>query len=230
MDYLPVKAIVGLGNPGERYADTRHNAGFWFADELARRYGGSFAYHKRFDAEVCRVRVDGGELWLVKPHSYMNRSGAPVRAFMDYYRLKPGEILVAHDELDHPPGTVRLKEGGGHGGHNGLRDVSRHIGPEYPRLRIGVGHPGHRDDVTDYVLRRAPAVEERPIRDAVDRAADVMPTLLEKGMQQAMNRLHTKPADESAKKPAAVGKGAQKGDSPGAGKGGGKSDGDERSD
>ncbi|WP_405223419.1 aminoacyl-tRNA hydrolase [Lentisalinibacter sediminis] len=230
MDYPPVKAIVGLGNPGDRYADTRHNAGFWFVDELARRHGGSFAYHKRFDAEACRVRVDGGELWLIKPHSYMNRSGGPVRAFMDYYRLKPGEILVAHDELDHPPGNVRLKEGGGHGGHNGLRDVSRHIGPEYPRLRIGVGHPGHRDEVTDYVLRRAPAGEERLIREAVDRAADVMPTLFEKGMQQAMNRLHTKPADESAKKPAAAGKAAGKSGGNGGGKSGGKSAGDERPD
>ena len=209
MEYPPVKAIAGLGNPGDRYGETRHNAGFWFVDELARRHGGSFAFHKRFDAEVCRVHVDGGELWLLKPHSYMNRSGGPVRAFMDYYRLKPGEILVAHDELDHPPGTVRLKEGGGHGGHNGLRDVSRHIGPEYPRLRIGIGHPGHRDEVTDYVLRRAPADEERLIRDSVDQAADVMPVLLEKGMQQAMNRLHTKAgqADRGAGRTAGKGHG-----------------------
>lgn len=198
MEYPPVKAIAGLGNPGDRYSETRHNAGFWFVDELARRHGGSFSYQKRFDAGVCRVRVDGGEVWLLKPHSYMNRSGGPVRAFMDYYRLAPGEILVAHDELDHPPGTVRLKEGGGHGGHNGLRDVTRHIGPEFPRLRIGIGHPGHRDEVTDYVLRRAPAGEERLIRDAVDEAADVMPVLFEKGMQQAMNRLHTKPTGKSA--------------------------------
>ncbi len=222
MDHPTVKAIVGLGNPGDRYVDTRHNAGFWFADELARRHGGSFVYHRRFDAETCRVRVDGGELWLVKPHSYMNHSGRPVRAFIDYYRLKPGEVVVVHDELDHPPGTVRMKEGGGHGGHNGLRDVSRHIGPEYPRLRVGVGHPGHRDEVTDYVLRRAPAGEERLIRDAVDRAADVMPTLLEKGMQQAMNRLHAKPANGAASTPT---NSSEKGPARA-----GKSGGDERSD
>ncbi len=193
-----VKAVAGLGNPGDRYRDTRHNAGFWFVDELARRYGASFAYQKRFDAEACRIRIDGDELWLLKPWSFMNRSGGPVRAFADYYRIEPGELLVAHDELDHPPGVARLKQGGGHGGHNGLRDVTRHLGPDYLRLRIGIGHPGHRDEVTDYVLRRAPADEERLILDAIDRAADVVPLLLEKGVQQAMNRLHTKEESRTA--------------------------------
>lgn len=187
-----VKAVAGLGNPGDKYRDTRHNAGFWFVEELARRYGGDFGREKRFDAECCRIRVGGDELWLIKPQAWMNRSGGPVRSFIDYYRIAPNQVLVAHDELDHPPGTVRLKEGGGHGGHNGLRDLSRHLGPDYPRLRIGIGHPGHRDEVTDYVLRRAPAEEEREILAAVDRAADVVPLLLEKGLQQAMNRLHTK--------------------------------------
>ncbi|MEJ2602308.1 MAG: aminoacyl-tRNA hydrolase [Gammaproteobacteria bacterium] len=198
MDAVAVKAIVGLGNPGDRYRDTRHNAGFWFADELARRHGGSFGYQKRFDAEVCRVSIGDGEVWLLKPCSFMNRSGGPVRAFADYYRIDPGEILVAHDELDHPPGIVRLKEGGGHGGHNGLRDLTRHLGTEYLRLRIGIGHPGHRDEVTDYVLHRASGDEERRIRDAMDRAADVIPLLLDRGLQHAMNRLHTKDEKEAA--------------------------------
>lgn len=198
MNSAPVKAVAGLGNPGDKYRDTRHNAGFWFADELARRHGGSFSYQKRFDAEVCRIPVDGEELWLLKPQAYMNRSGRPLRAFLDYYRLTPRELLVAHDELDHPPGVVRLKEGGGHGGHNGLRDISQHLGPEYPRLRIGIGHPGQRDEVTDYVLRRAPADEERLIQEAIERAAEVTPVLLGKGMQQAMNRLHTKEPEAAA--------------------------------
>lgn len=193
-----IRAIAGLGNPGEKYRETRHNAGFWFVDELARRHGGSFSYQKRFDAELSRVRIGGEEIWLVKPQGFMNLSGGPVRAFADYYRIDPGEILVAHDELDHPAGVVRLKQGGGHGGHNGLRDVSRHLGPDYPRLRIGIGHPGQSKQVIDYVLRRAPAEEERRIREAVDRAADVVPLLLEKGVQQAMNRLHTKREEERA--------------------------------
>ncbi len=187
-----IKAIAGLGNPGEKYRDTRHNAGFWFVDELARRHGVAFAYQKRFDADVARIRVGGEELWLVKPQSFMNLSGGPLRAFIDYYRISPGELLVAYDDLDHPPGVARLKQGGGHGGHNGLRDVSRHLGADYARLRIGIGHPGQKHLVTDYVLRRAPADEERLIRQTVDEAADLVPLLLEQGMQPAMNRLHTR--------------------------------------
>jgi PTH1 family peptidyl-tRNA hydrolase len=183
--------IAGLGNPEDRYANTLHNAGFWFVDELARRDGAQFKYEKRFDAAVCKIRLAGSDVWLVKPQSYMNQSGGPIRAFLDYYRQSPGQLLVAHDEIDLPPGTVRLKLGGGHGGHNGLRDVIRHCGADFLRLRLGVGHPGHKDEVTDYVLKKATRDMESAIRRNVDEAADVMPLLAEEGLNAAMKKLHT---------------------------------------
>jgi PTH1 family peptidyl-tRNA hydrolase len=184
-------AIAGLGNPEERYARTLHNAGFWFIDELARRASGRFRYEKRFDADVCRITLSGNDIWLIKPQSYMNLSGGPLRSVLDYYRLAVSDLLVAHDEIDLEPGTVRLKQGGGHGGHNGLRDVIRHTGSDFMRLRIGVGHPGHKDLVTDYVLKRASADVERAMLQNIDDAADVMPILVEEGMGKAMTRLHT---------------------------------------
>lgn len=183
--------IAGLGNPDERYCNTLHNAGFWFVDELARRDGAPWKYDKRFDAEVCKVTLARSEVWLLKPQSYMNLSGAPIRGFLDYYRQSPRQLLVAHDEIDLPPGTVRLKLGGGHGGHNGLRDVIRHCGAEFMRLRLGVGHPGHKDEVTDYVLKKASRDMEQAIRKNVDEAADVMPLLADSGLNAAMKQLHT---------------------------------------
>ncbi|MCB1845443.1 MAG: aminoacyl-tRNA hydrolase, partial [Halioglobus sp.] len=150
-----VSIIAGLGNPEKRYERTLHNAGFWFVDELARSMGESFRAEKRFDAETCKVSIAGEEIWLVKPQSYMNLSGGPVRSMLDYYRLAVTELLVAHDEIDLPPGTVRLKKGGGHGGHNGLRDIIRHCGADFMRLRLGVGHPGDKSQVTNYVLKQA---------------------------------------------------------------------------
>lgn len=184
-------AIAGLGNPEERYARTLHNAGFWFVDELARRASAQFRYEKRFDAEVCRVELSNNEIWLVKPQGYMNLSGGPLRSVLDYYRLAVSDLLVAHDEIDLPPGTVRLKKGGGHGGHNGLRDVIKHTGSDFMRLRIGVGHPGHKDLVTDYVLTRASAEVEQAMLHNIAGAADVMPVLVENGIEAAMTRLHT---------------------------------------
>jgi PTH1 family peptidyl-tRNA hydrolase len=184
-------AIAGLGNPEERHARTLHNAGFWFVDELARRAGAEFRYEKRFDAEICRIHISDNDVWLIKPQSYMNLSGGPVRGVLEYYRLAVSDLLVAHDEIDLPPGTVRLKKGGGHGGHNGLRDVIKHTGSDFMRLRIGVGHPGHKDLVTDYVLKRASAEVEQAMRSNIDDAADVLPTLVEDGIDAAMTRLHT---------------------------------------
>ena len=184
-------AIAGLGNPEERHARTLHNAGFWFVDELARRAGAEFRYEKRFDAEICRIQLSDNDVWLIKPQSYMNLSGGPVRGVLEYYRLAVSDLLVAHDEIDLPPGTVRLKKGGGHGGHNGLRDVIKHTGSDFMRLRIGVGHPGHKDLVTDYVLKRATAEVEEAMRRNIDDAADVVPTLVEDGIEAAMTRLHT---------------------------------------
>ena len=184
--------IVGLGNPEDKYERTLHNAGFWFVDALARKYGGQFRYEKKFDADFCRVNVAGEDIWLVKPQSYMNMSGGPVRAVIDYYRLNPRHLLVAHDEIDLPPGTVRLKKGGGHGGHNGLRDVMRHCGADFMRLRLGVGHPGEKDKVTGYVLKRGSADVERAVEDNIDDAISVLPLLLEEGLNAAMKALHTK--------------------------------------
>jgi PTH1 family peptidyl-tRNA hydrolase len=184
--------IAGLGNPGDRYAKTLHNAGFWFVDEVARRFGAEFRYEKRFDADVCRVTIEGADVWLAKPQSFMNESGGPVRGLLDYYRLTVQSLLVAHDEIDLPPGTVRLKQGGGHGGHNGLRDVIQHCGNEFMRLRLGVGHPGHKDQVTGYVLKSAAPDVEAAILTNVDQAADVLPMLVGEGLNAAMKNLHTK--------------------------------------
>ncbi len=183
--------IAGLGNPEDRYANTLHNAGFWFADELAQRGGAQFKYEKRFDADVCKIKLAGSDVWLIKPQAYMNQSGGPIRGILDYYRQTSAQLLIAHDEIDLPPGTVRLKLGGGHGGHNGLRDVIRHCGADFMRLRLGVGHPGHKDDVTDHVLKNASREVEAAILKNVDEAADVMPLLADVGLNATMKKLHT---------------------------------------
>lgn len=187
--------IAGLGNPEERYERTLHNAGFWFVDELVRRHDGQMRYEKRFDADVCKIRIADEDIWLVKPQSYMNLSGGPVRSLLDYYRLNVSDLLVAHDEIDLPPGTVRLKMGGGHGGHNGLRDMIKHCSANFMRLRLGVGHPGDKDKVTGYVLKRASSDTERALLANVAEAADVMPRLAQDGLNAAMKELHTKDRD-----------------------------------
>ncbi|MDH5311494.1 MAG: aminoacyl-tRNA hydrolase [Gammaproteobacteria bacterium] len=184
--------IAGLGNPEERYARTLHNAGFWVADEIARRAGAEFRYEKRFDAEVAKATIFGSDIWIVKPMSYMNLSGGPIRAVLDYYRLTPASLLVAHDEIDLEPGIVRLKLGGGHGGHNGLRDIIRHCGADFMRLRIGVGHPGDKDKVTGYVLGTPSKDVEALLQRGVDEAADIIPILLDRGLNEATKDLHTR--------------------------------------
>jgi len=187
-----IRIIAGLGNPEDRYERTLHNAGFWFVDALARKYGGSFRYEKKFDAESCRINLYGEEVWLVKPQSYMNNSGQPIRGLLDYYRLGVNQLLVAHDEIDLPPGTTRLKEGGGHGGHNGLRDIIQHCGPDFLRLRMGVGHPGEKHQVTNYVLKRGSSDTEAAIERDIDDAIAVMPELVDGNIPAAMKKLHTK--------------------------------------
>ncbi len=184
--------IVGLGNPEQKYERTLHNAGFWFVDAVARKYGGEFRHEKKFDADYCRVAIEGDDIWLVKPQNYMNQSGPPVRGVLDYYRLNPKHLLVAHDEIDLPPGTVRLKQGGGHGGHNGLRDVMRHCGADFMRLRVGVGHPGEKTQVTGYVLKRGSGDVERAVEKNIDEAMDIVPVLIDDGLNAAMKALHTK--------------------------------------
>ncbi|MDJ0792766.1 MAG: aminoacyl-tRNA hydrolase [Woeseiaceae bacterium] len=188
----PIRIIAGLGNPEEKYERTLHNAGFWFVDELARKYGGSFRYEKKFDADYCRINLHGEDVWLVKPQSYMNCSGQPIRGILDYYRLRANQLLVAHDEIDLPPGTVRLKEGGGHGGHNGLRDIIKHCGNEFLRLRLGVGHPGEKHKVTNYVLKRGSSDVESAVEQNIDDAIDVMPEVVDGNVSAAMKKLHTK--------------------------------------
>jgi PTH1 family peptidyl-tRNA hydrolase len=187
-----IRIIAGLGNPEDKYERTLHNAGFWFVDALADKYGGSFRYEKKFDADYCKIDLHGQDVWLVKPQSYMNLSGGPIRGVIDYYRLNVSELLVAHDEIDLPPGTTRLKTGGGHGGHNGLRDIIRHCGAEFVRLRLGVGHPGDKSQVTHYVLKRGSADVERAIEDNIVEALNVMPLLIEDGLNAATKALHTK--------------------------------------
>lgn len=186
-----IRIIAGLGNPGEKYQRTLHNAGFWFVDALAQKYGGDFRYDKKFDADCCKIELHGQEIWLVKPQSFMNLSGGPIRSVIDYYRLKLGNLLVAHDEIDLPPGTVRLKMGGGHGGHNGLRDIIQHCGAEFVRLRFGVGHPGDKSQVTDYVLKRGSPDAERAIEDNIAAAIGIMPVLIDDGLNAATKALHT---------------------------------------
>ena len=195
---FPLKLIVGLGNPGPQYARTRHNAGFWFVDELARRHGATLRSESKHQGELARVRIAGGELWLLKPMSFMNCSGGPLASVANFYRIGCSEILVVHDELDLPPGALRLKQGGGNGGHNGLRDAIASMGADFWRLRVGIGHPGDKDQVVDYVLQRAPAAEDRLLHDAIGDAADVLPLLIEQGEQKAMNRLHARALPGSA--------------------------------
>jgi peptidyl-tRNA hydrolase, PTH1 family len=192
MSGLALRVIVGLGNPGPEHLVTRHNAGFWFVDLLARRHGGEFRDYRKYSGETARITLSEREIILLKPTTYMNRSGLSVRQLSDFYKLAPEEILVAHDELDLPVGSVRLKQGGGHGGHNGLRDTIAHIGETFWRLRLGIGHPGNKAEVIDYVLTRAPRAEEDTILETVSTAADVMPLLLEQGAERAMTRLHSR--------------------------------------
>jgi PTH1 family peptidyl-tRNA hydrolase len=186
----PLKLIVGLGNPGAEYARTRHNAGFRFVEELAR--GASWKRESKYQCELAKGKVGAVELWLAKPTTYMNRSGAAVQSLAAFYRITPEEILVVHDEIDLAPGDVRLKQGGGHGGHNGVRDVIATIGAEFWRLRIGVGHPGSKEQVIDAVLDRPTGAEQRQIAGAMQRAHDVMSQLAAGEGQKAMLRLHTK--------------------------------------
>jgi PTH1 family peptidyl-tRNA hydrolase len=189
---LPLRLIVGLGNPGPEHQSTRHNAGFWFVDLLARRHGGEFRDYRKYSGEVARISVGEEEIVLLKPTTYMNRSGLSIRQVRDFYKISVDDILVAHDELDLPVGGVRLKHGGGHGGHNGLRDTIAHIGETFWRLRLGIGHPGSKTDVIDYVLTRAPRSEEDLIMEAVNLAADCIPLLLEQGAERAMTKLHSR--------------------------------------
>ncbi len=187
---LSLKLIVGLGNPGPEHADTRHNAGFWCVDRLAAKAGGSVRPHARYQGEVGRIVLAEREVWLLKPTTYMNRSGQSVRALTEYLHIAADETLVVHDDLDLPVGATRLKLGGGAGGHNGLKDIITQVGDGFWRLRLGIGHPAVRSEVIDYVLRRAPASEQLLLDAAVDAAAVAIPRTLIDGAEKVMNGLH----------------------------------------
>jgi PTH1 family peptidyl-tRNA hydrolase len=189
---VSIELIAGLGNPGSKYEQTRHNAGFWLVEEIARLKGAHFRPESKFSGEVCKVVLEGRDVWLLKPDTFMNRSGLAVQKLASFYKIPVENILVAHDELDLEPGTARLKSGGGHGGHNGLRDIIAHLGKEFHRLRIGVGHPGDRSQVVDYVLHRASQDEQISIDNSIDDALRVLPLLAEGSWEKAVHRLHTK--------------------------------------
>ena len=190
---IDLKVIVGLGNPGSKYSKTRHNAGFWFIEEVAAKYSATFRGDKKFFGEVAKTSIDGKDIWLFKPDTFMNRSGQAVQSLLSFYRFTADQMLVVHDEIDLSPGTAKLKTGGGHGGHNGLRDIINQLGSkEFHRLRIGVGHPGSKDQVVDYVLHN-PSVDERILIDRdIDDAVSVLPDLASGAFEQAMQVLHSK--------------------------------------
>lgn len=189
MSGVALKLVVGLGNPGDEYTRTRHNAGFWLVDELARRHGGRFRLETKHRGEVARVRIGTSDLWLLKPMTFMNRSGAAVQSLAGFYKIAVNEVLVAYDELDFPPGAARLKEGGGAAGHNGVSDIMALMGAGFWRLRIGIGKPPRPG--TEHVLSRPSAEEEKLILNSLMVGADVLPVLLEQGSQKAISQLHT---------------------------------------
>ncbi|HEX9390574.1 MAG TPA: aminoacyl-tRNA hydrolase [Usitatibacteraceae bacterium] len=201
----PIKLVVGLGNPGREYERTRHNAGFWWLDALARELGTTFGKESKFHGDVAKA----GSVWLLKPSTFMNRSGQSVGALAKFYQIEPEEILVAHDEMDLPPGGVKMKIGGA-AGSNGIKDIVGHLGTrDFWRLRLGIGHPRElagklggsmdRPEVVDYVLHRPDAADARAIEDAMKRALDVWPAMANGDMEAAMLRLHTKDAPAKAK-------------------------------
>ncbi len=190
---IDLKVIVGLGNPGSKYTKTRHNAGFWFVEEVARKYSATFRQEKKFHGEVAKVSVEGNDIWLLKPNTFMNGSGLSVKSLLSFYRVTAEQLLVAHDEIDLSPGTIKLKLSGGHGGHNGLRDIISQLGSkDFHRLRIGVGHPGSKDLVVDYVLRNASRDDRISIDNDIDAAVRIVPDLAAGTLESAMQTLHSK--------------------------------------
>ena len=187
-----IRLIAGLGNPGEKHKQTRHNAGFWFVEALAKKEGVDFKHQSKFKGDVSHFSYQGEKIWLLKPLAYMNNSGESLRAFADFYKVPTEQILVAHDEIDLPNGAVKLKWAGGHGGHNGLRSIFSHLNQNFWRLRLGVGHPGRKEDVIDYVLKRPSKQEHTDIVNAIDKALVPIDDMINGNMESAMKKLHTK--------------------------------------
>lgn len=190
---LGIQLIVGLGNPGPQYEATRHNAGFWWVDQLAAEHGSRLNAEGKFQGIAGRLKQTDHEAWLLKPATFMNASGRSVAAIANFYKIPPQAILVVHDELDLGPGTVKLKKGGGHGGHNGLKDIAAALGtPDFWRLRLGIGHPGERNEVIHFVLKPPSRDEMQAIEQAMDSSSKILPMLLKGEFEAAMLKLHTK--------------------------------------
>lgn len=188
----PIQLIVGLGNPGEKYAHTRHNVGAWYVEKLAAEWGLKLHQESKFQGRIASFEVAGHKGWLLLPSTYMNASGQSVRAITQFFHIPAETVLVIHDELDFTPGTIRLKEQGGHGGHNGLRDIIQHLKTDhFLRLRIGIGHPGHRDAVHDYVLSNPSKDDKSLIIQAIEQSFALIPELLKGDIQKAMQILHS---------------------------------------
>ena len=187
-----IKLIVGLANPGAKYEGTRHNAGEWLVNELARMYNTSLKEEAKYFGKIAKINTAQGKVRLLVPTTFMNLSGKAVGALANFYRIKPEEILVAHDELDLPPGVAKIKQGGGHGGHNGLKDIIASLGNNnnFYRVRIGIGHPGHRDLVAGYVLGKPAPEDQEKINSAVDEASRCVEVLFKEGIVKATNRLN----------------------------------------
>ncbi|MBI3771946.1 MAG: aminoacyl-tRNA hydrolase [Gammaproteobacteria bacterium] len=190
---IEIALIVGLGNPGAQYEQTRHNAGFWFVDAIAHAHRATFRGEPKFAGDIAKITLQGRDVWLLKPNIFMNRSGQAVAALSRFYKIAPEQILVVHDELDLDPGIARLKQGGGHGGHNGLRDIVAQLGSsEFKRLRIGIGRPPAGHDVSNFVLSRAGSEEQRRMDDAIAAAQEVVPLVIGGDFEKAMNRLNAR--------------------------------------
>ncbi len=189
----PIKLIVGLGNPGVKYAQTRHNVGFAYIDALCDKYKFTIKENKKFLGIAGKININEQDVWLLKPETYMNHSGRAVASLANFYKILPEEILVIYDELDLPVGTAKIKKGGGHGGHNGLRDIIAMIGcKDFYRIRLGIGHPGHKSKVVSWVLNRATIDEEISIDLAINKSLNIIEDLLNGHLERAMKNLHTK--------------------------------------
>lgn len=196
-----IKLIVGLGNPGSEYQDTRHNAGFWFVDALCKRFGATnLSEESKFKGSSATINLSGKSVRLLKPNTFMNLSGQSVAALANFYKMECEQILVAHDELDIDPGSARLKVGGGHGGHNGLRDIISSLGnqKDFARLRIGIGHPGNAKQVANFVLKKASSTEQNYMDKAIDACVDHIEAVVRGDWQLAMNTLHSFNANPEA--------------------------------
>ena len=214
------KLLVGLGNPGPEYEDTRHNAGFWWVEAVARELKAHLQPERSYFGLAARATWQGQAVWLLEPTTFMNRSGQSVAALARFFKIQPNEILVAHDELDLPPGEVKLKQGGGHAGHNGLRDIHAQLGSaDYWRLRIGIGHPGNKHEVANWVLKKPSPDDRIAIAQALDRSLKALPQLIAGEMDKATVLIHTSkpPRPKPPKPPAAKAQDAEGGSSTGAG-------------